>query len=305
LPLRKGIDFLCEKIEASDESSLYVTDVRGTRLQSKLGPYIDTFLATLLLSEVKGQMPDDAGNARVDAALSRVMNKIERNQRPDGTWTDEGWAPALSQAMASKAINRAAQSGVKVDEKMRERAEKDARDRFDRTRGGFDAGGSANVELYAVAAGVGGMQDSDNSNATMEAELLRAQASASSVSEREAATGKLRTIDETREQLGQAKEAMIQKLNDAGFVAGFGSNGGEEFLSYMTIGESLVVSGGPQWEQWDRKMTENLNRIQNADGSWTGHHCITGRTFCTSAALLVLTMDRAPVPLAAQMQRRS
>ena len=35
-------------------------------------------------------------------------------------------------------------------------------------------------------------------------------------------------------------------------------------------------------------MTANLNRIQNDDGSWTGHHCITGRTFCTSTALLVL-----------------
>ena len=51
-------------------------------------------------------------------------------------------------------------------------------------------------------------------------------------------------------------------------------------------------------------MTSNLERIQNKDGSWSGHHCITGRTFCTAAALLVLTVDRAPIPLAAKIHRR-
>ena len=61
----------------------------------------------------------------------------------------------------------------------------------------------------------------------------------------------------------------------------------------MNISETLVVKGGPEWEKWDKRMTENLSSIQNKDGSWTGHHCITGRTFCTAAALLVLMADRA------------
>jgi hypothetical protein len=49
-------------------------------------------------------------------------------------------------------------------------------------------------------------------------------------------------------------------------------------------------------------MTETLNRIQDKDGGWSGHHCITGRTFCTATALLVLMADRAPVPLAAKIK---
>jgi hypothetical protein len=45
-------------------------------------------------------------------------------------------------------------------------------------------------------------------------------------------------------------------------------------------------------------MTENLNAIQNEDGSWSGQHCITGRTFCTAAALMTLTVDRvSPAPI--------
>ena len=37
-----------------------------------------------------------------------------------------------------------------------------------------------------------------------------------------------------------------------------------------------------------------VGKVQNEDGSWTGHHCITGRTFCTAAALLVMMGDRTP-----------
>ena len=86
---------------------------------------------------------------------------------------------------------------------------------------------------------------------------------------------------------------------DKGFIEGFGNNGGEEFLSYMNIGEMLVVQGGNEWEKWNKSIAANLGRVQNQDGSWSGQHCITGRTFCTAAALLTLMADRTPVPLAA------
>ena len=109
---------------------------------------------------------------------------------------------------------------------------------------------------------------------------------------------------EAKTDLEAAQAAVIARLDDKQFIAGFGSNGGEEFLSYMSIGESLVVKGGDDWKSWDKSITQNLNRVQNKDGSWSGHHCITGRTFCTSAALLVLMVDRAPVPIAAKMKRR-
>jgi hypothetical protein len=95
---------------------------------------------------------------------------------------------------------------------------------------------------------------------------------------------------------------IIRQLDDKQFIAGFGNNGGEEFLSYMNISEMLVVKGGAEWQSWDKSIADNLVRVQNKDGSWSGDHCITGRTFCTSAALLTLLADRAPVPLAAKIQ---
>ena len=48
----RAIDYINSQIKASDEESLFITSVRGTQLQSKIGQYVDTFLAALVLSEL-------------------------------------------------------------------------------------------------------------------------------------------------------------------------------------------------------------------------------------------------------------
>src|SRR5262245_52193533 len=118
-PLVKAIEFVCGKIEKVEADSPYVTDVMGTQIQSKIGQYVDTFLAALLLSEVKGKMPDESSEERVVAALAKTMAKIEKHQKADGTFAgNAGWASVLSQALCSKAINRAAQNGFAVNNEV-------------------------------------------------------------------------------------------------------------------------------------------------------------------------------------------
>lgn len=241
---------------------------------------------------------------RVLAAIDKVMAKIEKNQRPDGSFDDRGWANALAQGMAAKGINRAAQSGAKVDEKVRQKAESYARGQYDRETGKFSEKGSAGVQLYGNASSLGALQDSVNTNEQKVEDVRKKAREGATEQERRDAEQTLRRYDEAKSDLRNAKAAVAARLEDKGFLSGFGPNGGEEFLSYMNIGESLVVEGGPEWEKWDRKMAVNLAHIQNQDGSWTGHHCITGRTFCTATALLVLMTDRAPVPLSTQFHRR-
>jgi hypothetical protein len=73
----------------------------------------------------------------------------------------------------------------------------------------------------------------------------------------------------------------------------------------MMIAESIAAGGGDTWRRWDSSIAARLNQMQNGDGSWTGSHCIIGRTFCTSAALLTLMADRAPVPVPAQATNSS
>ena len=303
--IQKAADYLCAQVDRSDSTSLYITDARDTRLQGKLGTYIDTFMAALVLAELKDRMPDAAANKRVLAALDKTMDKIEKNQQPDGGWANQGWAPTLAQGVASKAVNVAAQRGAKVDESVRKRAEEYAGRNFDSKSGAVAVGGSAGVELYARSANLQSLKDSDDTNRALEPALEAAlSAPTTSPSVRAQAERELASIRQNRQQLQAATQSAVDRLEDKQFVAGFGSNGGEEFLSYMNIGEALVSVGGDEWTKWDKGMTDNLNRIQNDDGSWSGHHCITGKTFCTSTALLTLMVDRTTKSLSAEMKKR-
>jgi hypothetical protein len=330
--IAKAVRFVRAQIEESDAQSLSVTSAQGTRVQQKLGPHIDTFLASMLLAEVKGRMPDDEGERGVDLALTKVLDKIQRHQKADGSFEGQAWAPILAQAMCGKGLNRARQAGEAVPQMALARAENSAKLAFaaplepTASVGGGSlggpvaissptspivvsapvparlsfSGGDAGVELYSRAASVGVLQDSVNTNKTVVAALRDKADRAPDPKARVEARNRLAEIDEVEAVQKAAQGAVIERLNDPQFVAGFGSNGGEEFLSYMTLAESLVVKGGDEWTKWDAQMTGNLDRVQNGDGSWSGHHCITGRTFCTSAALLVLMADRTPIPVQAK-----
>ena len=86
--------------------------------------------------------------------------------------------------------------------------------------------------------------------------------------EREKAQTKLKDLETNAKAQEEATKAVVQRLGDKQFIQGFGSNGGEEFLSYMQISETLLAKGGKEWQDWDKSMTVNLGRIQNPDGSW-------------------------------------
>ncbi len=360
--LRKAAGYVCESIEAANDEDLYITKIRNTRLQSKLGTYVDTFLAAQLLSEFKGKMPDDKANERVDACLAKVIKKIEAHQNEDGKFGGQGWAMSLNDAIANTALNRAAQAGAEVQQGSLEKSRKNAAalnaPATPDGEGKFAAAdGTAGIELYGAANSVSGQRETDTTYRQQieqqrdeirkvleqakaqagedkagkeikdqaDAVLTRldkagddveeSQAIASSVEGLTLALGseefgfdqdKLDSLAgfgdyngrwaDNKKNLNVAQTAVVNRLNDDKFVAGFGNNGGEEFLSYTRIGESLYIEGGEAWKTFEKKMTENLTNVQNKDGSWSGHHCITGRTFCTSAALSVLMTDRMHVP---------
>lgn len=299
--VRRGLNYVMSQVENADKESLYVTSVRGTRVQSKIGTYVDTFAALNLLNEVQGSLGNAKDNARADGVLTKILGKIDRNQRADGSWDNRGWAPALSQSLASKGLNKAAQSGRAVSAPTLERAERYAQSNVS-ADGDFAGEGSAGVDLYAGAATTSALRDSVVTRKQKERRLKRAAESAATEEDRKAARAELAQAEQAARSAQNAEDALLRKLSNPQFVAGFGSNGGEEFLSYMLVSESLVVRGGDKWRQWDRSMAKLLGKVQNGDGSWTGHHCITGRTFCTSAALLVLMADRVRVPTASKLR---
>lgn len=318
--VKKGLNFLLERVEKSDDKDLYVTDVRNTQLQSKIGPYVDTFLTTLILSELKGTAGQD--EKRLVAGLDKAVGKITKNQKEDGTFANNaGWAPVLSQGIANKALSRARQNGVEVKDEVLARVLKQSemslagkggteaigidapgfatKGTEDFARGGLarPAAGDAGVALYGRSAAATNFQDYENA-AKIDVEKAREllKKPDAKPEDRKQAEAKIEQFDKVVKQNAENRVEIANQARDARFVAGFGSNGGEEFLSFLNISEMLLVKADKDWLDWDGKMQEMLPKVQDEDGGWSGHHCITGRTFCTSAALLVLMADRTPFP---------
>lgn len=310
--VQKGLKFVISRVEKADTKSLYVTDVRGTQLQSKIGSYVDTFLVNLVLAEFRGKSGDQ--EKALVAALEKTMTKIVQHQTADGGFAgNHGWAPTLSLGICNKSLARAKERGATVDQDVLKRAFAQseaaatgpvpAAEPPGGVRAGAGAGrvagaaGDAGIALYRVGQGAGNTQDIVNSLRLDAEKAKQVLKDANATKEqRDAAQKQLDEFRKAEEANTTVQANLAKNIRNDQFVAGFGNNGGEEFLSFLNISEALVLKGGKDWEEWDAKMVKGLEKAQDKDGSWAGQHCITGRTFCTAGALLVLMADRTPFP---------
>ena len=283
--VERALDFILKRVEASPAEGLAITEGKQTQVERKLGNYIDTFVASMLLAEVDGTLSKPI-NARVHGALQKCVAKIERNQTNDGSWNvGGGWAPLLGTSMASRSLYAAGQKGISVDKEVQARA--DAYTVKNQQAKDLTVGSGAGSG-YGTGAGPGRTIDGISTTETT------VSAAAGVVLYQDAqALEQLSRTPESRMQNAKEIDAINSKLSDTRFVEGYGSIGGEEFFSYLNISEGLKRSGGKAWSDWNSKITEKILKLQNQDGTWAGHHCITGRCAVTSAAILNLTSDHA------------
>ncbi len=296
---RKAADYLLAAVEKADGESLHVTDVRGTQLQSKIGPYVDTFLALQVLSDLKGLMPDPSSEERRARCLAKLAAKVEKHQQDDGSFDGNlAWAATVSQGLASRALNSAWAAGAPVSALALERDHRQNATGLDPATGQVASSGGvsdAGVAIYRYASKLGGMDGFAKNNGRRREEIAQVAASPdASQAEKDKAREELAAIERADRDKEVLLGQVVRQAGEQQFVAGFGSNGGEEFASYMNIAEALHTKGGKPWNEWQARMDDLLHNAQHADGSWSGQHCITGRTFCTSTAVLVLTTDRLP-----------
>ena len=278
--VERALAFVLQRIEASPVDGLAITDRQGTQIQRKLGPCIDTFLASMLLSQIDGRASTPALNARVRKALQKTVAKIEKHQQSDGSWNlAGGWAPVLGTSMASRSLFEAQAKGVVVNAAVLDRAETytvtalsaPAPSPARGARGGVAGGIAASVAPAAAPVESAGVPLYQSAQALEQ--LTRTAAD--------------------RAQNARQIGAIQDQLADGAFVGGFGSMGGEELFSYLNISDSMKRVGGDAWTKWHANITQKILGLQNNDGTWTGHHCITGRVAMTSAAILNLTVDNA------------
>jgi hypothetical protein len=277
--VERALAFVLQRIEASPADGLAITDRQGTQIQRKLGPCIDTFLSSMLLSQIDGRASTPELNARVRKALQKTVAKIEKYQQADGSWNlAGGWAPVLGTSMASRSLFEAQKKGVTVDGAVLKRAEEYTVSALSAPPPPMARGAAAGRSASSVAAA---------------SPAAPAEAAGVPLYQSAQALEQLSRTAVDRVQNAKQISAIQGQLADAAFVGGFGSMGGEELFSYLNISDSMKRVGGDAWSKWHADITQKILGFQNADGSWAGHHCITGRVAMTSAAMLNLTVDRA------------
>ncbi|TWT34327.1 prenyltransferase/squalene oxidase repeat-containing protein [Blastopirellula retiformator] len=219
-----------------------------TLVQHKIGANADVFLATLYLSEVYYEAPGYEKD--IEEALNRLIRHICQSQRADGMWGDESWAPILGTVLGWESLRSAHSAGFKINASSRLVAEALIKRLRDKSK---DKGGWMHT-FYKNASSLRVLYSMDYRDDPLFAQSVE-------------------------DLLALTKERSPT----------FELAGGEEFLSYYLVTQCMLKEpDNAEWAQWHPHVRKALIRLQNGDGSWTGHHCIRDRTFCTAAALMTL-----------------
>ena len=312
--LGRATECLLRTVEASKDEGPQITELTGTQPQAKMGQNVDTALTAQYLARLLPELAADAPlRPRVAKALDKCLHKIEGSQSKDGSWAAGGWAPVLQSAQMSTALELSQTAGRPVDEEKLAQARSYQRSQVSPgptgpstpgpaagTRAEFFLGAvrsdaAAGVELYASAANARGVATDARAAAQIveeakQAGRLQGDAKVDVKTLLDAGVVAPRA-KELAEAFAMNAAAKVRAFDDR-MLDGFGNNGGEEFLSYQMKSESLAIDGGEEWAKWSAKMQERLAKVQNQDGSWSGHHCITSPVFCTATAISCLLADR-------------
>jgi hypothetical protein len=293
--LQKALDYLMKATENSDATSYNITELTGTQIQTKLGQNIDVILTAQFFANVLDHANHDAAlKRRIQKNLNTCVAKIQRSQDNNGNIAGAGWAGVLQSSFAANALESAQAQGANVDEKALDRSREAQKNNFDAKTGDVKTDMGAGVMLYSVS---GSARASAKEARRVEEEINKAKKSGRLNEDAPATAENLEKIGfdkddamkySTAYEVYQSAKVQAQR---ADVMDGFGSNGGEEFLSYLQTGESMVIGKDNAWQQWYDNISGRMLKIQNNDGSWNGHHCITSPVFCTATSLLILSIN--------------
>lgn len=292
--LRKATHWLLGQVENAGKNSLNITSENGTQIQSKLGQNIDVVLTSQYLSNLIETLPDNHSmKSRVSDCLDICVEKIQMGQDSNGKVKGSGWAGVLQSSLATNALEAAQYNGAKVDADKLENARNYQKDNFDAESGDVSTADGAGIILYSVS---GSVRASAKQAREVEERVKIAKRKGKVAEDAEINEDLLKNLglaEEEAKELDRSYKVYNQaktRAQNSDVIAGFGNNGGEEFLSFLQTGESLIINKDNDWTKWFDDTSGRLLTIQNNDGSWQGHHCITSPVFCTATCLLILSV---------------
>lgn len=292
--LRNALGHLLQTVENAPVNSPNITAVSGTQIQTKLGNNIDVILTSQFLSNIYDHLKEEPTlRARVKACQQICVDKIQAAQDANGVTAGSGWAGVLQSSFATNALESAEANGVRVDKNALDKAREFQKNNYNTRTGGVNTDLGAGVVLYSIT---GSVRASAKEARKVEEVVQRAKR------EGKLSKGAAPTA-ENLQKIGYAQDEALQyatayevyqsakvEAQREDVLSGVGSNGGEEFLSYLQTGESMVINQDDSWQNWYDNMSGRILKIQNEDGSWHGHHCITSPVFCTATCLLILAI---------------
>lgn len=293
--LNKALEYLLLSTENSGSASHNITSLTGTQIQTKLGQNIDVILTAQFLSNVLDYAEhDNTLKKRIQSNLNTCVAKIQRAQDASGNIAGAGWAGVLQSSFATNALESAQTKGAAVDAKALERSRDAQKKNYNAKTGDVNTDMGAGIMLYSVS---GSARASAKEARRVEEEITKAKQSGSLAQNAPVTAENLEKIGfdkddamkySTAYEVYQSAKVQAQRED---VMDGFGSNGGEEFLSYLQTGESMVIGKDDGWQKWYDNISGRMLKIQNNDGSWNGHHCITSPVFCTATSLLILSIN--------------
>jgi len=290
--LQGAINYLLNEVERNKNNE-YITQARGTQIQRKLGENIDVVMTAQFFSNLLGRELKGVDANRVSRTLDICIDKIQRSTDDQGKQKGAGWAGVLQSGLANSALEAAQSVGASVNEDILEKSRAYQKSNYDGENGNINTADGAGVMLYSVSGSVRATAKDArkaenaikeaNKNGTLEEKVVNAaNLQKAGYTEAEAAEYTASyNVYQSAKKVAQREDVLN----------GFGNNGGEEFLSFLQTGESLAVNQDNDWTKWYNDMSGRILKIQNQDGSWNGHHCITSPVFCTATSLLLLTID--------------
>lgn len=290
--LAKAVEYILKEVENSSPNSLNITNLTGTQIQTKLGQNIDVVLASQFLTNLLEKLSNDHPlRKRINEALNVCVVKIQNGQMADGSSQGAGWAGVLQSSLASNALEAAEHAGADVDEKKLAQAKDYQKSNFDASSGDVKTDQGAGIVLYSVS---GSARASAKEAREVQEQLVKAKKLPAGESVKAEDLRELGYSEEEATRKATAYnvfQSAKQTAQREDVMSGFGNNGGEEFLSFLQTGEGLVIAKDNSWKNWYDDISGKMIRIQNQDGSWNGHHCITSPVFCTATCLLILSIE--------------
>jgi hypothetical protein len=293
--LMKSTEYLLQAVEKWSPDQPRLTTLTGTQPQQKLGQNIDAILTVQYFTNLLKYDINDTWKNRIEKALQKCVTRIEKEQDSDGGWKGGGWAPVLQSALADHALEAAKEAGIAVDTTVIERSKNYQKGNFDTETKSAVTGKAAGVMLYSLSSTArSSAKEANKAKLMFEKGKKEGKVSKDEELSEASLTKSGATPAQAKQMLAATmiNENTKRQSSNEDVMQGFGSNGGEELISYLMTGESIMLQGNAEeWKKWYSSMSKKIVSIQKQDGSWEGHHCITSPVFCTAAALLVLSVQ--------------